>query len=456
MFLSGRLYSLRRCGLSSSRLTIVRGKSTIPVDASLGSSQSTSRTSVSHSNGILASLAAAAAGVLTVSLVANGVEQMTATQVPKFDVQQQRFDTKHYLGRFCHMILQCDPYLLLYSNEQVHRSKVLVDQYVHQQQQQEEQRLQSSEDGFDRHHHSSTNASSTHDLQLHRQLWEAKRIYESAMNDSGDIVPMPFRMSGYVPFNGPICVAMVSSASTAPLLFWSWVNQSQNALVNYYNRSNSAEAMPASTLLQSYTIAVASALAVALGLATAIQRRYPPAAAQRLLAYVAFPSAVIASSLNCYIVRAPEIPVGIPLLNEDGENVYDVHLAAAKEGRLPEELSEENDAAAGRRTSSIAATRGVYTTTLSRAVLQAPVYFLPPLLVGSQLFAGYLRRFPQRRLPITTYLLLCSFGLGLPAAVGLFPQRATIAATEVEPHFARLINPKTQQPYTVFYYDKGL
>ena len=47
-------------------------------------------------------------------------------------------------------------------------------------------------------------------------------------------------MSGYVPFNGPICVAMVASKTTPAILFWSWVNQSQNALVNYFNRNASS------------------------------------------------------------------------------------------------------------------------------------------------------------------------------------------------------------------------
>ena len=78
-------------------------------------------------------------------------------------------------------------------------------------------------------------------------------------------------MSGYVAFNGPICVAMVASTSTPALLFWSWVNQSQNALVNYYNR-NAASEMSNETLLKSYTVAVTSALSVAFGLATVIQK----------------------------------------------------------------------------------------------------------------------------------------------------------------------------------------
>ena len=37
-------------------------------------------------------------------------------------------------------------------------------------------------------------------------------------------------------------MAMVASGSTPALLFWNWVNQSQNALVNYYNR-NAASAL---------------------------------------------------------------------------------------------------------------------------------------------------------------------------------------------------------------------
>merc|ERR1719480_268178 len=140
---------------------------------------------------------------------------------------------------------------------------------------------------------------------------------------------------------------MVASTSTVPLLFWSWINQSQNALVNYYNR-NASSPMTNETLLKSYSAAVGSALVVAFGLSSFVQKRFSPSKAKELMKYVAFPSAVVASSLNCYVVRSPEIVTGIPLFDEHGDPV------------LP---MEDN-------TSSIAARRGVESTTASRAILQ--------------------------------------------------------------------------------------
>ena len=206
---------------------------------------------------------------------------------------------------------------------------------------------------------------------------------------------------------------MVASTSTVPLLFWSWVNQSQNALVNYFNR-NASSPMTNETLAISYGAAVGSALVVAFGLATAIQKKYPAEQAKRLMKYVAFPSAVVASSLNCYIVRSPEIKTGIPLMNKDGQDV----------------LAGE--------TSKVAAQRGVNTTTISRAILQAPVYFLPPVLVSLGPIRQYLAKNPRMAVPVTTYLLLCSFGVGLPVTVAIFPQISEIDVNDVEEKFQHL------------------
>jgi hypothetical protein len=190
--------------------------------------------------------------------------------------------------------------------------------------------------------------------------------------------------------------------------------------------------MSNATLMTSYSLAVGSALAVAFGLATAIQKRYPAEKAKQLMKFVAFPSAVVASTLNCYIVRSPEIESGIPLMDADGNNV------------LPGETSVE------------AATRGVNSTTFSRAVLQAPVYFLPPLLLALGPFHRHLAKNPIRRVPLTTFLLLSSFGIGLPTTVAMFPQIASISPDEAEDKFQHLRDAKTEKPYTAYYYNKGL
>jgi sideroflexin-5 len=187
------------------------------------------------------------------------------------------------------------------------------------------------------------------------------------------------------------------------------------------------------TLLWSYSAAVGSALAVAFGLATFIQKRYSATQAKALMKYVAFPSAVVASSLNCYIVRSPEIDTGIPLTDADGNNVL--------EGSTSQE----------------AARRGVNSTTVSRALLQAPVYFLPPLVMGVlPPFQRIVQKNPRTRVPLTTFLLLVSFGVGLPITTAIFPQIAQLAAKDAEAPFQQLVDPKTQQPYQIFYYNKGL
>ncbi|KAL7529222.1 hypothetical protein ACHAXR_002855 [Thalassiosira sp. AJA248-18] len=333
--------------------------------------------------------------------------------VPTFDPKQQRFDQSTFIGRLSKMLLACDPSLLINSGAEVIRCKAMVDDY--------ESHLQNLPEGVS-------------EVEMSRKLWEAQRVAGAALHpDTGDTIPHPFRMSGYVPFNGPICVAMVASQSTSALLFWSWVNQSQNALINYYNRNASSE-MTNKTFATSYAAAVGSALAVAFGLATFIQRRYSPAQAKNLLRWVAFPSAVVASSLNCYIVRSPEIDTGIPLVNADGDEV------------LPNE------------TSKIAAERGVNSTTFSRALLQAPVYFLPPFMMGAiPPLKNAILRNPMMRVPMTTYLLLVCFGIGLPCSVAIFPQMGEINVEEAEEKYQNLQDEKNDgKPYKVLYYNKGL
>ena len=166
-----------------------------------------------------ASLLAAIVGVAVVSVSAGAVETATSDSCLPYSSSgnAQRFDQSTFSGRFARMLLACDPALLLHTEATIQAAQ---------------QTLLEAEE-------SSTSQSQRPQQQLSplesRKLWEAKRIVEGALHpDTGEIIPRPFRMSGYVPYNGPICVSMVASTSTIPLLFWSWANQSQNALVNYY------------------------------------------------------------------------------------------------------------------------------------------------------------------------------------------------------------------------------
>lgn len=200
---------------------------------------------------LLPTAAAATAGILTVAFSATAIENAAASSVPPFNPSGERFDQSTFRGRFSKMILACDPRLLLYTEDETRRSRAMVQDY---------QNLLETLPG------------NMTEQEMNHALWEAQRISSAALHpDTEEIIPSPFRMSGYVPFNGPICVAMVASTSTPSLLFWSWVNQSQNALVNYYNRNASSE-MSNETLMKSYGTAVFSALTVAFGLATFIQK----------------------------------------------------------------------------------------------------------------------------------------------------------------------------------------
>lgn len=169
--------------------------------------ESTQSASTKESVPIVASLFAAFAGVAGVSVAAAALESATSDSCLPFSLKGQRYDQDEFAGRFCRMIQACDPKLLFYTTEQVHEAQALIEK---------------AEEYKD-------------DRSMDRTLWEAKRIADAALHpDTREIIPRPFRMSGFVPFNGPIVFAMITSTSTMPLLFWSWANQSQNALVNYY------------------------------------------------------------------------------------------------------------------------------------------------------------------------------------------------------------------------------
>ena len=93
-------------------------------------------------------------------------------------------------------------------------------------------------------------------------MWEAQALVQSAVHpDTGEIIPRPFRMAGYVPFNIPILVGLLVPQGTAMTAFWQWANQTHNALLNYSNRNAKAPVSNAQ-FFGGYSIAVGSAMGI--------------------------------------------------------------------------------------------------------------------------------------------------------------------------------------------------
>ena len=58
--------------------------------------------------------------------------------------------------------------------------------------------------------------------------------------DTGGKIPMPFRVSGFVPFGTPIVVGLLLPNQTLfATAAWQWINQTHNACINYCNRNAS-------------------------------------------------------------------------------------------------------------------------------------------------------------------------------------------------------------------------
>lgn len=303
------------------------------------------------------------------------------TQVPAFSLTAEPLDQVWYYNRLVKMLNVCDPTMLLYTDKQVREAVDKLKEF---------EKLGSKCGISD------------------SDLWHYRKLKDSAVHpDTGELIPRPFRMSGYMPFNGPICVGLVMATKTPWILFGQWANQSHNALVNYYNR-NASSPTPTPVLLASYGGAVSSAMGIAWGLSRVVKNFFAPERALALLRFVALPTSIVASSVNCIIMRRPEMDIGIGVFDKEGVEVGKSRLAAKA---------------------------AIESTVLSRILLQIPVFVFPPIVAALPPVARYLRKYPKLSTPVMTGLMFVGFGFGLPASIAAFPVEGTIRESEVESEF---------------------
>uniref|UniRef100_A0A8C8ZB97 Sidoreflexin n=1 Tax=Prolemur simus TaxID=1328070 RepID=A0A8C8ZB97_PROSS len=216
------------------------------------------------------------------------------------NIQEPRWDQSTFLGRAQHFFTVTDPRNLLLSGAQLEASQNIVQNY----------RAGVVTPGL------------TED-----QLWRAKYVYDSAFHpDTGEKVVLIGRMSAQVPMNMTITGCMLTFYRQTPtVVFWQWVNQSFNAIVNYSNRSGDAP-ITVGQLGTAYVSATTGAVATALGLKS-LTKHLPPLVGR----FVPFAAVAAANCINIPLMRQRELQVGIPVTDEAGQRLGH-SVTAAKQG----------------------------------------------------------------------------------------------------------------------------
>jgi hypothetical protein len=157
-------------------------------------------------------------------------------------------------------------------------------------------------------------------------------------------------------------------SSTAPaVVFWQWVNQSFNALVNYTNR-NANSPTTTKQLVVAYVSATGSAMITALGCKSYWTKRASPfvqvSCTNRnddilmkcffLQRYVPFAAVAAANFVNIPLMRQNELLHGIDCSDANGNIVCQSRLAAVK---------------------------GIFQVTISRIVMCAPGMLILPVIM---------------------------------------------------------------------------
>ncbi|XP_022899874.2 sideroflexin-2 [Onthophagus taurus] len=293
----------------------------------------------------------------------------------RIKIDEPLWDQNSFIGRFKHFLWVTDFRTCVCSEDELMKAKSLVEQY----------RIGKEPPG------------TTVD-----QVIYAKKLYESAFHpDSGELQNAFGRMSFQVPGGMAVTGAMLQFYRTAPaVVFWQWVNQSFNALVNFTNR-NAKSPISTTQLAVAYVSATASAMITALGCKTYWQKNAGPF----IQRYVPFAAVAAANCANIPLMRQTEIMYGIDVADDKGKIVGQSRLAAGK---------------------------GISQVIFSRIVMCAPGMLILPVIMERLEKFNWMKKIQPLHAPIQVMFVGCFLVFMVPTACALFPQRCSLKTSTIE------------------------
>nr|XP_012228109.1 PREDICTED: sideroflexin-1 [Linepithema humile] len=317
----------------------------------------------------------------------------------KIDIDKPYWDQSTYRGRALHFLTVTNPLNVFATAQQLEHARDVVAKY---------------------------RKGETPEKQgiTENKLWKCKYLYDSAFHpDTGEKMLLIGRMSAQVPMNMMITGCMMTFYKSTPaVIFWQWINQSFNAIVNYTNRSGSSP-IPTETLAQSYVGATGGAVITALTL-NRLAKRGPPLAGR----LVPLAAVAAANCVNIPLMRITELQKGIELQTEDGTKVGH---------------------------SKRAAKQAITTVTLSRILMASPSMILAPIVMNYLDRKKLLRKAKWAAGPIQVLICGVCLTFATPLCCALFAQRVPISVNQLEPGVQAKIHSHHSGLETV-YYNKGL
>lgn len=304
-------------------------------------------------------------------------------------------------------------------------------------------------------------------------LWRAKSLYDSAFHpDTGEKVFVLGRMACQVPTNTLIVGCMLHFRHTLPqMLFWQWINQTQNGFVNYCNRNASVE-VSNQELLRCYVTAVGSSFMFSIGLTRLVRKG---TLLERCIPII---SAVGAQGFNVPLMRQKELMHGVTLYEDE---LLTQNVGAGTTHSNVCEMGER--VTSGVRSESHLVNKALVSVTKHQSVTKNP----PTMEVKSQTAAVYacaltfgvraamaigsaipcqfamqkvfeptvLRRAPILQLPLIMGTYSAFLVFACPMGLALWPQAQKITSCEVDRKVLEDIYAGRTIPRE-FYYNKGL